>query len=181
MKFMKYFYVVLFSYLACSCSSGCTADTWGEQTLESIPGKTKLQKTVYIDGITIRDFNFINNKKTITCHPNEEVKFSLVYDIDTEKLPAFHMHRLVIGLDPLHNTQAKEADKNVGPQQIVLTNLGFFDEQGKKESTLKSPLEKGTYFVRFAHGKGITFHQAQESWLKEGPEPKSVMGILIVK
>lgn len=150
-----------------------------EKTLEMIPSDVQLQKSAYLDGILVKHFYFINNKKIITCHPNEELKFSLIYQVDSEKIPTLKLHHLVVGLDPFYETE--QMAKNIGPQESIFTSLGISDKQGKKESTLIAPSESGLYFVRLTHEQEISLRLDKENWEKKDPITKPIMGIILVK
>lgn len=139
-----------------------------QKYVDQVPGIGMVTDKVECEGITLSNFCFMGGKQFVFVHPGEEVKCQVHYQTHKEDLSTLSVHYFLVGLFP------EDA------QTYVTRTLGFMNDGGVSEFTLKAPEEKGTYQVRFCHGEGLTFDQAKEAWNYVEPGSETVMGIVVV-
>ena len=134
-----------------------------------LPGKGIVSDSIKIEGIKLSDFKMMGGKKIISCDPSELIDCQVRYEIDKDQLSNTKIHYFLVGFH------------NEGPQETVKKCLGFMSDSGKAKFTLEAPKEAGIYQIRFTHGTGLIFEQAEDDWWENPPGANTTMGIVIVK
>ncbi len=121
--------------------------------------------------ITISEVNIHDGNKLAIVSPEETLKGSLRYKVDSKDLHMLHLYHMVIGI------------KGAGAQDCITHSLGFWDSKGKGNFTLVAPEKPGIYEVRFLFTDAATCDEARHSW-KSGldvPSSAATVGIIIVE
>lgn len=138
--------------------------------IKSSPWIGLVAKEVTYGPITLGELNLDKGGRLVIAKPGEEIKSTVKYKINADKLDSWHLHHIVVGI------------KGQAYPTCITHSFGVWDKKGKASFTLIAPKEKGVYEVRFNYQEGITCSEAVKGWLDENsPSAHATVGIIIVE
>lgn len=139
------------------------------QWIHSYPYLGLISKEVAYGPITLKNLDFDGSGHVVIAEPGEVIDGTVHYKIDSSKLESMNLHHIIVGI------------KDQDAQSCITHSLGVWNRKGKSSFSLKAPLEKGVYEVRFDYQNSLCCEDAIAAWQADAPSSNATVGVIIVE